>query len=94
MKALETLNGQSVLDRRGELRTQFYLQLARKPAERVADFSSRFRTAVADLKGEGVRLPDPEVGWFFKEKLGLDAPRRQLFGDGASGRRRLRDHRS
>ncbi|CAE7399786.1 Ank3 [Symbiodinium necroappetens] len=78
LAALETLNGQSVLDRRGELRTQFYLHLARKPAERVADFASRFRTAVSDLKSEGVRLPDAEVGWFFKEKLGLAALRRQL----------------
>ncbi|CAE7924530.1 unnamed protein product, partial [Symbiodinium sp. KB8] len=75
LAALENLNGQSVLDRRGELRTQFYLHLARRPGERVADYATRFRTAISDMKTEGVKLPDPEVGWFFKEKLGLDALR-------------------
>ena len=85
LSALESLNGQSVLDRRGELRTQFYLHLARKPAERVADFASRFRMAVSDLKGEGVRLPDAEVGWCFKEKLGLDALKRQLLETALQG---------
>ena len=75
---MQALNGQSVLDRRGELRTAFYLHLARRPLERVADCSSRFRTAVSDLRAEGVRLPDSEIGWFYKEKLGLDALRRQL----------------
>ena len=68
---LEGLNGQSVLDRRGELRTQFYLHMARKPGERVADYT----TVVSDMKSDGVNLPDTEVGWFFKDKLGLDALR-------------------
>ncbi|CAE7273095.1 tenm3 [Symbiodinium sp. KB8] len=85
LAALESLNGQSVLDRRGELRTQFYLHLARRPGERVADYASRFRTAVSDLKSEGVKLPDPEVGWFFREKLGLDALRRQLLDTALQG---------
>ena len=43
LKALEALNGQSVLDRRGELRTAFYLHLARRPLERVADYASMLR---------------------------------------------------
>ena len=33
---------------------------------------------MSDLRAEGVKIPDSEVGWFFKEKLGLDALRRQL----------------
>ena len=44
----------------------------------MADYASRFRTAVSDLQAGGVKIPDSEVGWFFKEKLGLDALRRQL----------------
>ena len=85
LAALENLNGQSVLDRRGELRTQSYLHLARRPGERVADYATRFRTAISDMKTEGVKLPDPEVGWFFKEKLGLDALRRQLLDTALQG---------
>ena len=85
LKALEALNGQSVLDRRGELRTAFYLHLARRPLERVADYASRFRTAVSDLRAEGAKIPDSEVGWFFKEKLGLDALRRQLLETALQG---------
>ena len=55
MSALEKMNGQSALDKRGELRTQFYLHLSRRAGERVADYASRFRVAVSDLKaGEGV----------------------------------------
>ena len=84
LTALENLNGQSVLDRRGELRTQFYLHLARRPGERVADYATRFRTVVSDMKTEGVKLPDSEVGWFFKE-LGLDALRRQLLDTALQG---------
>ena len=33
---------------------------------------------MADLKTEGVVLPDSELGWFLKEKLGLDPLRKQL----------------
>ncbi|CAE7234040.1 pol [Symbiodinium sp. CCMP2456] len=85
LQALENLNGQSVLDRRGELRTQFYLHMARRPGERVADYATRFRTVISDMKTEGVKLPDSEVGWFFKEKLGLDALRRQLLDTALQG---------
>ena len=85
LDALEAMNGQSLLDKRGELRTQFYLHLSRKPGERVADYASRFRTAISDLKEEGVKLPDAEVGWWFKEKLGLDALRKQLLETALQG---------
>ncbi|CAE7780296.1 tenm3, partial [Symbiodinium necroappetens] len=85
LKALESMNGQSTLDKRGELRTAFYIHMMRKAGERVSDYSSRFRTAIADLKAEGVVLPDPEVGWFYKEKLGLDGLRKQLLETALAG---------
>ena len=47
LEALEGINGKSTLDKRGELRSHFYNQLHRKPCERVSEFSTRFRTAVA-----------------------------------------------
>ena len=84
--ALEGINGQTVLDKRGELRTAFYLNLQRKAGERVSEFATRFRTLVADLKSEGVALPTSELGWFFKDKLGLDPLRRQLLETALQGR--------
>ena len=72
------MSGLSVQDKCGELRNQFYLQLSQHAGERLADYASRFRTSVADLKAEGVVLPDGEIGWWFKENLGLDDLRRQL----------------
>ncbi|CAE7211399.1 ABCB25 [Symbiodinium natans] len=42
-------------------------------------------TVVSDMRSEGVKLPDTEVGWFFKEKLGLDALRRQLLDTALQG---------
>ena len=30
------------------------------------------------MKAEGLTLPDAELGWFLKEKLGLDPLRKQL----------------
>ena len=78
MAALKTMNGQSMLDKQSELRTQFL-------CTSVADYASRFRTAVADLKAEGVVLPDGEVGWWFKEKLGLDSLRKQLLDTALQG---------
>ena len=72
MKALESINGKSALDRKGELRNQFYLNLQRSPGERPADFLSRFRALTAEMKTEGIDLPTGELGWFLREKLGLD----------------------
>ncbi|CAE7888862.1 unnamed protein product [Symbiodinium sp. KB8] len=86
LDALEKMSGQTPLDRRGELRTVFYTNLSRRAGERVADFASRFRTTAADLKAEGVRLPDSELGWFLKEKLGLDALRKQMLETALAGR--------
>ena len=86
LDALEGINGRTVLDKRGELRSQFYLELARKPGERLSEFCSRFRTAVADLKAEGVVLPDSELGWFLKEKIGLDPLKKQLLDTALAGK--------
>ena len=85
MAALEQMNGLTSLDKRGELRSQFYLTLSRKPGERVADFATRYRTSVADMKAEGIVLRDGELGWWLKEKLGLDALRKQLLDTALAG---------
>ena len=85
MKALEEINGKTTLDKRGELRNQFYLELRRRPGERIAEFSTRFRTLVSDLRTEGVQLPSGELGWFYKSKLGLDALRTQLLETALNG---------
>ena len=67
MKALGIMNGQSTLDKRGGLRTQFYLHLSHRAGECAADYAGRFRTAASDLKAEGVVIPVGQLGWFFKE---------------------------
>ncbi|CAL1132431.1 unnamed protein product, partial [Cladocopium goreaui] len=85
LKALEGINGKTTLDKRGELRNLFYLELKRKPGERIAEFCSRFRVSLADLRTEGVTLPSGEVGWFFKTKLGLDPLRVQLLETALQG---------
>ena len=86
MKALESINGKTVLDKRGDLRNSFYLELRRKPQERISEFCTRFRTAVAELRMEGVVLPSGELAWFLKQKLGLDAIRQQLLETALQGR--------
>ena len=54
LTALEGINRQTVLDKRGELRAQFYTELKRKPLERMSEYCTRFRTLMADLQSEGV----------------------------------------
>ena len=85
LNALESINGRTQLDKRGELRQQFYVDLRRKAGERTSEFSTRFRTLVADLKSEGVIIQDAELGWFLREKLGLDPLRRQLLDTALQG---------
>ena len=85
MAALETLNGRSSLDKKGELRNQFYLELKRRPGERISEFSSRFRVLVSELKTEGVEVASSELGWFYKTKLGLDPLRSQLLETALGG---------
>ena len=86
LDALEGINGLTALDKRGELRSQFYTELRRRPGERLSEFCTRFRTAIADLRAEGVALPTTEVGWFFRDKLGLDPLRKQLLDTALHGR--------
>ena len=85
MNALEGINGRTDLDKKGEIRSQFYIDCNRCPGERIAEFSARFRTLLADLKTEGVTLPTGEVGWFFKQKLCLDPLRLQLLETALAG---------
>ena len=66
LSALESINGRTQLDKRGELRQQFYVDLRRKAGERTSEFSTRFRTLVADLKSEGVLMlnfTNPVLYW-------------------------------
>ena len=86
MKALEEMNGKTTLDKLGELRSQFYLELKRRPGERISEFCTRFRTMVADLRQEGVTLPSGELGWFLRSKLGLDQLRLQLLDTALGGK--------
>ena len=85
MTAWETMNGRTALDKRGELRQTFYMDLQRRPGERVTEFATRFRSLVADLRAEGVILHDNELGWWLKQKLGLDALRKQLLDTALQG---------
>ena len=78
MKALETSVGKTLLDRRGERRAQFYQDLRRSPGEPITAFCTRFRTLASELKREGITLPDGELGWFLKDRVGLDPIRKQL----------------
>lgn len=66
------------LDKRGELRKLFYQDIRRAPGEQIATFCTRYRTLVADLGREGIKLPSGELGWFLKDRLGLDPIRMQL----------------
>ena len=91
LAALEEINGKTALDKKGELRRQFYTELSRRPGERPADFLSRFRFLVAELKSEGIDLPSSELGWFVREKLGLDPLRKQLLETALQGRERFED---
>ena len=86
LASLEEINGRTTLHKRGELRNLFYQQLGRRPGERVSEFCSRFRTVVADLKQEGVKIPDSELGWFLREKVGLDPLRKQLLDTALGGK--------
>ena len=86
LKALETINGKTDLDKKGELRSAFYLDLKRKPGERIGEFCTRYRTLVADLRAEGINLPSAELGWFLREKLGLDPLRKQHLETALAGK--------
>ena len=78
--------GKTTLDRKGDLRKQFYVDLRRSPGERINAFCSRFRTITSELKREGINLPSDELGWFLPHKLGLDNLRVQLLDTALRGR--------
>lgn len=86
LQALESINGKTDLDKKGELRSQFYLELKGKPCERISEFTTRFRTLTAEMKLEGIVLPPAELGWFLREKLGFDNVRKQLWETALHGR--------
>ena len=86
LRALEEMTGRTSLDKRGELRGQFFNELRRRPRERISEFCTRFRMLVSELRAEGVALPSSELGWFLRDKLGLDPLRKQLLETGLAGK--------
>ena len=66
MSALEESLGRTPLDKKGDLRKQFYQDLKRTAGERISSFCSRFRTLVGEMKREGITLPPEELGWFLR----------------------------
>ena len=86
LKALEASMGRTELDRKGELRKQFYQEIRRNPGERISSFCTRYRTLTAEMKREGINLPSGELGWFLRDRLGLDAIRSQLLETALAGR--------
>ena len=86
MNALESTVGKSALDRKGELRAQFYQEIKRNPGERISAFCTRYRTLAAELKREGIHLHEEELGWMLKERLGLDPIRKQLLETALAGK--------
>ena len=91
LSSLEESFGRTELDKKGELRAMFYQQIKRNPGEQVTVFCSRYRTLFGELKREGINLPNEELGWMLKERLGLDPLRRQLL-ETALGTRESYDH--
>ena len=69
MKALEESVGKTQLDRKGELRQQFYQDMRRGAGERINAYCTRFRTLASELKREGITLPPEELGWFLKDRI-------------------------
>ena len=84
--ALEATVGKTALDRKGELRSLYYQEIKRAAGQRNSAFCTRFRTVAAELKREGIVMPDEELGWMLKERLGLDPIRKQLLETALAGR--------
>lgn len=85
MSALEDSMGRTAMDRKAELRKQFYQTIKRAPNERTSTFCTRYRTLVGEMKREGISLPSGELGWFLKDRMGLDALRVQLLDTALQG---------
>ena len=86
MTALEESMGRTTLDRKGELRKQFYVDLRRNAGERISAYCSRFRTLVSEMRREGITLHSDELGWFLRSRMGLDAIRSQLLDTALRGK--------
>lgn len=72
ISVLEDSIGKTQLDKRGELRKLFHQDIRRAPGKRIATFCTGYRTLVAELGREGINLPTGELGWFLKDRLGLN----------------------
>ena len=90
LKALESINGKTLLDKRGDLRNAFYLELRRKPGERISEFCTRFRSAVADLDGRGdasiirARMVPEAEAWLGRHSAAALGDRRKSRSSGCS----------
>ena len=91
LRCLEELNGKTALDRKGDLRSQFYQELKRQPNERINTFCTRFRSLVGEMRREGIEIPEGELGWFLRERLGLDPIRKQLLETALAGKDSYQD---
>ena len=86
MSSLEESMGRTEMDKKAELRKQFYQDIRRSPGERMSTFCTRYRTLMSEMRREGIELPTAELGWFFKDRVGLDAIRVQLLETALQGR--------
>lgn len=78
--------GRTEMDRKAELRKQFYQTIRRAAGERISTFCTRYRTLIGEMRREGVTLPAGELGLFLKDRLGLDALRVQLLDTALQGK--------
>ena len=86
LSALEASMGRTEMDRKAELRKQFYQTIRRSAGERISTFCTRYRTLIGEMRREGITLPAGELGWFLKDRLGLDALRIQLLDTALQGK--------
>ena len=80
-KLMEDSMGRTEMERKAELRKQFYQNIRRAAGERISTFCTctRYRTLIGEMRREGINLPAGELGWFLKDsRLGLDALRVQV----------------
>jgi hypothetical protein len=84
--ALEASMCRTEMDRKAELRKQFYQTIRRAAGERISTFCTRYRTLIGEMRREGITLPAGELGWFLKDRLGLDALRVLLLDTALQGK--------
>ena len=85
MKALEDSMGRTEMDRKAVLRQQStsisdVLQVNESP------HCTTYRALIAEMRREGINLCAGELGWFLKDRLGLDALRVQLLDTALQGK--------